>query len=62
MTKATEARRDISRKNEARPDARPMRFPTSSSCAEHQCVCSIVIVGNVFTIYRCAICGQEEWL
>jgi len=25
-------------------------------------MCTIVIHGNVFTIYRCEKCGDEEWL
>lgn len=31
-------------------------------CKPGECLCIEVIVGNVFTIYRCVICGQEEWL
>jgi hypothetical protein len=31
-------------------------------CQPGQCLCLDIIVGNVFTIYRCVICGQEEWL
>lgn len=31
-------------------------------CKPGECMCTEVIVGNVFTIYRCVICGQEEWL
>jgi hypothetical protein len=28
----------------------------------HDCHQSEVIVGTVFTIYRCPFCGDEEWL
>jgi len=31
-------------------------------CAPGECVCTIVIVGSIFTIYRCKECGKEEWL
>jgi hypothetical protein len=34
---------------------------TTPPCAptRHDCA---VIVGSVFTIYRCRVCGDEEWL
>jgi hypothetical protein len=31
-------------------------------CPPGECLCLEVIVGNVFTIYRCIKCGAEEWL
>ena len=31
-------------------------------CPKGECVCTIVIVGTVFTVYRCEKCGAEEWL
>lgn len=34
----------------------------SVSCKPGECMCIDVIHGNVFTIYRCVICGKEEWL
>lgn len=31
-------------------------------CQPGDCLCIDVIVGSVFTIYRCVRCGAEEWL
>lgn len=38
------------------------RFPPAPKCARGECMCTDVIVGSVFTVYRCVRCGAEEWL
>lgn len=36
---------------------------TRRNCPERDCRDGQdVIVGNVFTVYRCPKCGEEEWL
>lgn len=31
-------------------------------CPPGKCMCTDVVLGNVFIIYRCIQCGAEEWL
>lgn len=38
------------------------RLATTPKCKPGECCASEVIHGNVFTIYRCKFCGDEEWL
>lgn len=41
---------------------RGMSKEQSNKCQPGGCICTVVIHGNVFTIYRCVVCGEEEWL
>jgi hypothetical protein len=50
------------RKREVTSPVPPPPAEQRSPCPPGECMCTEIILGNVFTIYRCVRCGAEEWL
>jgi hypothetical protein len=44
------------------PEQEREKESAERQCKPGECVCTEVIVGSVFTVYRCKLCGAEEWL